>query len=192
MALATALAAFAAPGEGDSLAEAADQVILRWRHPADGVSLVARGRTRAEPVAGGWRLVLPPLEWIRPTQERLRLAGATVTLQPVDAERVRLQLHLPTAVPILDKEGLSLGQVTLGRQRIEATWERRADWLTQLEVRIDRVTGRDKHQHETFHLGTLHLAARLDERAGGTWGGAWSVDVSDLATPALRLPAAAA
>src|SRR5260221_12863333 len=49
MALVSVLAVAAVPAlEGGALAEATDRFLAQWRHPAEGVTLVARGRTRAE------------------------------------------------------------------------------------------------------------------------------------------------
>src|SRR5205823_11582608 len=125
----------------------------------------------------------------KPSQERLRIAGAVLTLVPADAERIRVSLKLPQTMQRLDRAGISLGQVTLGRQRIEAIWERRLDMLTRLEVKIDQLRGRDRHGHESLHLGTANFAGRLEENAGSAWSGAWSLDVSDFAEDGVAVSA---
>src|SRR5258708_137919 len=85
-------------------AQDTDAVIAQWRHPTDGVTMTARGLTRAEPVpgaGGSWRIELPPLEWTKPDQQRVRVAGASLLIQPIDAERARLSFKLPQTIAIL-------------------------------------------------------------------------------------------
>lgn len=160
---------------------------LQWR--ADMTQIVGQGvavdgKTQVTPKNGFYEISLPHIYFILANQEgKLDAGHITLNVAPAEAGAWLIQqVTLPPAMTLYDAKGTAVDTVTVGKQRLIATWNPDQGVYSKVDSLLQnvKIASLDKNA-PSVTVGALKALVNFKENGDGTWNGPADFGAADIA-----------